>query len=107
MRRALHVLLVLSVLWCGLHVVDVIDARAATAADRCGERTILAEDCEGHDGGVEGLTHACHHHCPIAPDQRFAQGEQADVLPRMAPIPSPARTLYSLSQAPPLDPPTT
>ena len=100
MRRALHILLVLSVLWCGLHLTGESGASAATL-----DHGLLAEDCgkEG-DADSESAAHMGHHHCPLAPDQRIAS------LGAIAPLGAVRgllriAALASLSQAPPLEPP--
>lgn len=106
MPRLLNLLVIFSVLWCGLHLMEpagtvagLVDLAHAEAVHADGP----ANDCDGDAGKV---AHSGHHHCPVAPDQR---------APALAAVPYPATTplfarqpgaLASLAQAPPLQPPT-
>lgn len=105
MRRALHLLLALTVLWCGLHVMEPAEALAGPFhADHGTKRADAAGDQDEPDHAP--ARHACHHHCPVAPDLRGAS-EAAPLAPA-APILSVANpaALASLAHAPPLQPPS-
>jgi hypothetical protein len=105
MSRLLHLLLAIAVLWCGSHLGE-----PAMAADHPAEATCLvalADNACDPSGDESPLaTHTSHHHCPSAPAHHvgvsIAQGISTSVLLR----PHAVNALGSLSQAPPLQPPT-
>lgn len=105
MRRTLHLLLVLAVLCCGLHLAP------AEAAENFGNG-IAAEHHEGDRGGNDSdhdsptIDHAFHNHCPIAVDGEH--GPALGIFPiGTALFVHPVRMLTSHSLAPPIEPPAT
>jgi hypothetical protein len=106
MRRVLHLLLLMAVLWCGIHVGE-----PAMAHDQTLHHQFESAGDRGHDDagetqdGALDVAHVGHHHCPMAPacdDASAAAIGIGDGAPLLAAIISP---LASLSQAPPLEPP--
>lgn len=102
MGRLLNLAVILSVLWCGLHLMEPAGTVAGLIDVAHAES--LPDDCDDDAGGK--VAHSGHHHCPVAPEQRYPAVAAA---PRLTAIPLFARqpeALPSLAQAPPLQPPT-
>lgn len=102
MRRAIQILLVIAVLWCGLHLPPAeTDAMASSAiADAAHAVPDSADDSAQPHGG-----HGCHSHCPLAAN--LNSGPSSGIH---APIGAPhfasrIATLTSAAQAPPVEPP--
>lgn len=104
MRPLLRLVVMFTLIWCGLHIAEPAQAHGGTVA----EHTLL--EPAGHDGEdrqqPDEPAHASHHHCPVAPDQSlrdggnaWANGAALIFAPRVA-------VLHSLAQAPPLQPPS-
>ena len=104
MRRLLHMLLVVCVLWCGAHIAEPVQAHdeAAHHALEAGPGHADREPAGTHEGGA---AHAIQHHCPVAPDQAPAATACAIENGQPAHFVAPAVPLASLTQAPPLEPP--
>jgi hypothetical protein len=104
MRRVLSLLLVLAVLWCGSHLGE-----SAMAADFHDDAACAVEsplDCDASGEGSPQGAHGLHHHCPLAPADRTATSAMLGASPGAPPCQRPVTRLDSLSQAPPLQPPT-
>jgi hypothetical protein len=67
MRGALHLLLMIAVFCCGLHVAEPVQAHGEEVHHRLEHRTDSAE--KGPSKIAEEAPPAGHHHCPVAPDQ--------------------------------------
>lgn len=101
MRPDLRLLLIICVLWCGVHV-----AQPAWAHDEAAHHQADAaadEQDKGHVGSADAA-HVGHHHCPAALHQSAAS---LDYTARGRPLVFAARPmpLGSVAQAPPLEPP--
>ncbi|WP_343518240.1 hypothetical protein [Sphingomonas sp.] len=105
MRPLLRLVLIFTLIWCGLHIPEPAQAHGGPVA----EHALLdpAGD-EGEDRQQPGEpAHASHHHCPVAPDQALRDGGNAwanGAAPIFAPR---VAALRSHAQAPPLQPPST
>lgn len=106
MHRLFHLLLALSVLWCGSHIGEPGEARLPVAQTEFAlDAHLLPGDADQSDeaGHAEG---AGHHHCPVAPDMPAAascnEALPADALlfARLQPA------LTPFFQAPPVQPPS-
>jgi hypothetical protein len=62
-RRLLSILLVISVLWCGLELCP--PALAHGAIDQAAVNATPEDSSDRHAGPLEAV-HAGHHHCPLA-----------------------------------------
>lgn len=105
MFRAIRLLVVLAVLWCGLHLSP---AEADVPHGKAGAGLMLHDEARGGVPSDHGLPHAsqaCHNHCPVAPDQGHGAALSAPALAAAAPFATPAKKLVSLSRAPPVQPP--
>ena len=99
--RMLHLLLIIAVLWCGLHVAE---GDAALAQPAFGQQ-IAEVACDATPEPVPHVPHVSDHHCPMAPDLDFGW-HGAQIAPSDGPLfTRPAAPLVSFSQAPPLEPP--
>lgn len=107
MRRAIHLLLMLTVLWCGSHLGEPAEAHERGAAHASTlEAHMLPGDVDDAGGSPGKSTQVGHHHCPIAPDGHFAPAlcEPASVD---GPVYArPVAVLESLSPKPPIQPPS-
>lgn len=101
MRLAMHLLLAICLVWCGLHVAEPAEAHAAGQA----EVSLIAEDCDKTPEGEGRAAHLHHHHCPVAPDQRLAARGSLSFSAQELRFPGRIVPLHSLSRAPPLEPP--
>lgn len=111
MRRVVNLLLAFAVLWCGLHMAEVAEARTDVSADLAAAAQCAvqgnAADCDPHENeDKSSLVHACHHHCPVAPDARPVSIPAELPLSDAALFEAPILVLDSLSPTPPLQPPT-
>jgi hypothetical protein len=102
MRRGLHLLIILCVLMCGMHLGEPAEAHEGLSHSEYSESV-------GNDDGAPRepakFGQGGHNQCPITPDQTGAPAV-AQLLPVDAMLfASPVAVLHSLSQAPPLDPP--
>ena len=104
MRRLLHMLLVVCVLWCGAHVAEPVQAHdeATHHALEAGPAHADGEPDGLHEGGA---AHAVQHHCPVAPDQTPATGTCAIESNGAGHFSAPVAVLVSLTRAPPVEPP--
>jgi hypothetical protein len=104
MRRLLHMLLVVCVLLCGVHVAEPVQAHdeAAHHALEAGPGHADGEPAGTHEGGA---AHAVQHHCPVAPEHVPTAMACAVKVDGAGHFPVPVAALASLSQAPPLEPP--
>lgn len=104
MRRLLHMLLVVCVLWCGAHVAEPVQAHdeAAHHALEAGPAHDDGEAPGTHEGGA---AHAVQHHCPVAPDQAPGAAVCAVDSGGALHFAAPVAALASLSRAPPVEPP--
>jgi hypothetical protein len=98
--RILHVLLIASVMLCGMHV-----AQPAWAHDEAAHHQVDSDidKDSGHEGSADPA-HLAHHHCPAALHQDAGPlHDRARNRPLLFAAHAPP--LGSLSQAPPLEPP--
>lgn len=105
MRRAMHLLVALAVLWCGLHLSPA-EADESFGAD--GAALILQDaDCEGDrtDHELPHVAHAGHSHCPVASDDGRGPVLTDPFLAEVTPFAASPKVLTSRSQAPPIEPP--
>lgn len=104
MRRLLHMLLVVCVLWCGAHLAEPVQAHdeGAHHALEVGPGHADSEPAGTHEGGA---AHAVQHHCPVAPDHEPAAQPCARDTGDAGHFAAPAAPLASLTRAPPLEPP--
>ena len=107
MRAAIRLLTLLCLLWCGVHVAEPAAAHGGPVAEHQAVDVgrIIPGDPRSSDGGLEQGTHAAHHHCPIAPDQRLAGAPAVPNPAAATPVAPHAAALASLTRAPPLQPP--
>lgn len=105
MRAAFRLLVMIAVLWCGLH----LDEPAHAHEDIEQHQVLDAPDPDGDDrpdrDGPSKAAHV-HHHCPMAAEPRtgtvsVGPGLTAEIL-----FPGRVAVLHSLSQAPPVEPPS-
>ncbi len=104
MPRLFSLLLVVCVLWCGVHVAEPVQAHdeAEHHAFEAGASHADDEPDGTHQGGT---AHAIQHHCPVAPDQAAATETCAVETAGAAHFTAPVAALASLTRAPPLEPP--
>ena len=100
--RALHLILMVAVFFCGLHLAEPVQAHGEAAHYQFDQPAEHGHDEDGK--GSAEAAHAMHHHCPIAPDQSFAGGCASFRAPALV-FAAPAASLVSLAQAPPVEPP--
>jgi hypothetical protein len=106
MRRAWHLLLLMSVLWCGLHCGG--PAQAEGLSQDALEYALHAADEDGHgapDAPLQAI-HAGHHHCALAPCKLSDAPDLASLTAGTIPVAHAVQPLDSLAQAPPVDPPS-
>jgi hypothetical protein len=106
MHRALHLLIMVSVLMCGVHFGETAQAHAAVDEHQTFSHTDAQTDQgDDNDRTPANAAHAMHHHCPVATDLRVAFGVEAISIGKAIPFATPVAALGSLSQAPPVEPP--
>jgi hypothetical protein len=103
MLRAFHLIVMLAVFCCGLHIAEPVQAHADAQHHQLEQS--LDRDEHGTDEGAAAAAHAMHHHCPVASGLSAAPIACAIMRNSMLPILELAANLSSLSQAPPLQPP--
>lgn len=106
MRRMLHLMVMLTVLWCGLHLAEPAHAHAGIANELAyAEYDSPPGEDDASKKAPANAAHTGHHHCPVATDAR-SLGADGVVFPEDAVLFAlPVTALRSMSQAPPLDPP--
>jgi len=102
MRSSFHLLLMMAVFFCGLHVAEPVQAHAEAVHHQLEHP---ANHDDGADTGAADAAHAMHHHCPIAPDQSSPSADGVAIRTIVVLAPALVTGLTSLSQAPPLEPP--
>lgn len=102
MRAAIRLLTMLCLLWCGLHIAEPAAAHDGPVVEH---QAVDTNHPNPSDTTPEQGTHASHHHCPIAPDQAWADAAGAPHLVIAAPVAARTTALASLTRAPPLQPP--
>lgn len=103
MRRVLHLLIALSVLLCGLHLVEPAEAAGFLGSEHVAE---APGDCPDSSGeGSDHLVHSSHHHCPVSPPLRDGLAAAGPIGADRLFFVRPAASLTSFAQAPPLEPP--
>lgn len=103
MARLLNLAVILSVLWCGLHLVEPAGT-APGLVDIAHAQSLPADSHD--DGGAGQVGHSGHHHCPVTPNLPAAGNMTAPVPCRVPVFMPSAAPLGSLAHAPPLQPPT-
>lgn len=103
MRRAIHLLIVAAVLWCGLHLSPaeadvVVSATAETSA------AAHADHDASDDHPLRQASHGCHSHCPLAIESASSPALGTPLV-RASLVALPSPRLASLSLAPPIEPP--
>lgn len=106
MRHLVHLLLILTVFWCGSHLGEPAQAHERSAEQAWAlDAHLLPDDGNEPDKGPGDHAYGGHHHCPVAPDGHAALAlrdmEPANALLFARRI----AALNSLSQAPPVQPP--
>jgi hypothetical protein len=105
MRAALHLILVLCVVWCAAGIAEPTDASAPNAWENT-----VASNAPVHqtpiDDGVDVEDQAHHHHCPVAPAPASDQSPEPIGKSASAPMQARPTSLLSLTRAPPLQPPS-
>src|SRR5690606_36119129 len=107
MGRVFHLLLILSVMWCGSHIGEPAEpplppAQLAYALDAhlLPSEADRSDDASGHADGSD------HHHCPVAPGMpappACSETQRMDALLFAQREPA----MASLSRAPPVQPPS-
>ncbi|MEO5587787.1 MAG: hypothetical protein ABIQ81_08870 [Novosphingobium sp.] len=103
MSRWLNLLVICSVLWCGLHVMEPAGMASSmnyeASADALG-------GCPDRDDDSGHAANAGHHHCPVTAELPSAGAEGAFVSHKRMFFAGLSGALPSLAQAPPLEPPT-
>lgn len=102
MGRLLNLAVILSVLWCGLHLPE--PAGIAAGLVDVAHAESLPGHCDDEAGGK--IAHSGHHHCPVAPEQRYPAVAATPRLTIVLLFARQSGALPSLAQAPPLQPPT-
>jgi|GEM_PF-3243463 len=105
MQRAIHILLIVAVIWCGAHLFMPDHVVADLAVEACVEAAPASGDAQDTPAGPAKSDHVSHHHCPIAPERTAGADEGALFPSKVALFAMPAAVLRSRSQAPPLQPP--
>lgn len=103
MARLLNLAVILSVLWCGLHLLE--PAGTAPGLVDIAHAESLPGDYHDDGGDAGKVAHSGHHHCPVAPGLPAAGGVTARMICRVPVFASQAEALTSLAHAPPLQPP--
>lgn len=106
MPRLLNLLLIFSVLWCGLHLMEPAGTAPGLVDLAHSEAASVPGECHDGGGGSGNVAHSSHHHCPSAPVQRLASGDDMTFSGETLFFAALTVPLASLSQAPPLEPPT-
>lgn len=105
MRPMINFLLVLAVLWCGLHLSP---AEADESADRLHAASAHSES-DGEHGDNHSrphVTHGCHTHCPVAPGADLGTTLDAPTVEQALHYAAPVDRLEPIAQAPPIEPPS-
>ncbi|MFT4026105.1 MAG: hypothetical protein QM676_04805 [Novosphingobium sp.] len=102
MGRLFNLLVILSVLWCGPHLMAPAGTEPGLADSHAIEQ--VSGDCHDGDGGK--AAHSGHHHCPSAPALRFAVETDEPIAAAPLVFAGLTAALASHAQAPPLEPPT-
>lgn len=104
MRPLLRLVVMFTLIWCGLHIAEPAQAHGGAVAEHA-----LLEPA-GHDGEDRQQpgepAHASHHHCPVAPDQSLRDSHAAWANGISLIFVAPVAALHSRAQAPPLQPPS-
>lgn len=106
MLRLMRLLMMVAVLWCGVHAAVPDHAIADMGSEACAEATPDTKQSRDAGGNHVPAEHSNHHHCPVAPGQPT---ESSGAEFRLADGPlfaRPVAALLSHSQAPPLQPPS-
>lgn len=105
MRRVINFLLVLAVLWCGLHLSP---AEADEGAGRPAELSVQThQDKErGDDHSQPHVAHSCHSHCPIAPGADLPRAFDTMTFEQALHYAAPVDPLEPIAQTPPIEPPS-
>ena len=105
MRRAIHLLIIVTVFWCGLHLSS---AEADIGVSTAFESSVSAQ-LHGHDADDErqgNFLHGCHSHCPVATDITSGPMLSAPDPVRALFFVMPSLRLASVDTAPPIEPPS-
>ena len=108
MAKLVRLLVIVSLLWCGMHFVEPIDAHAHAHVEQAGHPDDWAERVpDRHDPGAAPAdpAHPGHHHCPVVP--LYAGTDEPALAPctESKPFPLPVAALRSLASPPPFEPP--
>ena len=105
MRRAIQLLIILTVLWCGLHLSSAeADVDASTAFENSVSGQLHAPDAD--DERQCNFLHGCHSHCPVATDITSGPMLSAPDPIRALFFVMPSLRLPSIATAPPMEPPS-
>jgi hypothetical protein len=107
MRRMLHLLVVIAVLMCGLHIGEPAFAYDEADHHQIGQDAGQTSDSdEGSPKDSGNVGPSGHHHCPMTPDPRDMAALSGITPAEALLFAHPVDILHSLSQAPPVDPPS-
>lgn len=105
MRRVLHILLMIAVLCCGIHLGEDAAAHEGAPAYEIEHATPLPPDDADDPCETGKVAHAGHHHCPVASDPSPgalpSEIASSDALLFCRPV----AALRSRSLPPPVEPP--
>lgn len=106
MRRVLHLLLLLAVLWCGL---DLSPAEAEVLGEFStisGSHQASTDQKSTEDHERVHIFHGCHGHCCVAPALDPAPSLGSHTIAGVLLFMPPSLLMASRSQAPPVEPPS-
>lgn len=105
MRRAINFLLVLAVLWCGLHLSP---AEADEGAGRSAGISVqpYSDGERADDHSQPHVAHGCHSHCPLASGANLDPALNTMTLEKALHYAAPVDPLKPIVQAPPVEPPS-
>lgn len=105
MRGAVHLLIALSVLWCGLHLSSAEADMVLPAGTEMSMSAQAGHDAAG-DHALPHVAHGCHSHCPIATDLASGPALATPGSGRGTFFTMPRLRLPSIAVAPPIEPPS-
>ena len=104
MRLALRLVVMITLIWCGLHIAEPADAHPVSALQQA-DIAAPADHMPDRDEAPQQSAHASHH-CPVAADPQAATGAAPSPASPLRLFVPAAIPLPTLSRAPPLQPPS-
>lgn len=106
MQRFMRLLMVMAVLWCGVHTAVPASAMTEGAPTEASAHADHGfETSRDRPGESDKPDQVSHNHCPMAPDQPIAAAVGKPLTLKGPVFALPVQTLSSRSQAPALEPP--